>query len=280
MLFIKAPLHSLRKTKAFQFLLSSRLNKPKFCDIGFGHKVALRPLTHASIRWKKNRLEPNIRRLICKVLLHLNKIEKDVYFFDIGANIGLYTWEVQKKFPNNKIISFEPDPKNFELLKMTNSKIASSKVELQNFALSDISSEAEFLQDNLTSATGTLEKEETPWIEKYLKSPSKKIIVYTIKMDEFVRSKKIPSLIKLDVEGHELKVLHGAERTLHQSRPILIFESFPPNQEKVITFLAKKGYQIYDADRLCHVNQKTNNLIAFHPSGSISNETFSKCILQ
>ena len=98
MLFIKAPLHSLRKTKAFQFLLSSRLNKPKFCDIGFDHKVALRPLTHASIRWKKNRLEPNIRKLICKVLLHLNKIEKDVYFFDIGANIGLYTWEVQKNF--------------------------------------------------------------------------------------------------------------------------------------------------------------------------------------
>ena len=64
MLLFTAPLHLLRKTKAFQALLSSRLNHPKLYDLGYSHRVALRPFTHASIRWRKTQLEPGINKLV------------------------------------------------------------------------------------------------------------------------------------------------------------------------------------------------------------------------
>ena len=37
--------------------------------------------------------------------------------FDVGANVGLYTWEVNKICPHRKILAFEPDPENIKLLK-------------------------------------------------------------------------------------------------------------------------------------------------------------------
>ena len=53
MLLLSAPLHCLRKTKAFRTLLNSRFNRPAFYQLGYDHRVAIRPLTHASIICEK-----------------------------------------------------------------------------------------------------------------------------------------------------------------------------------------------------------------------------------
>ena len=67
MFFFKSPLHSLRKKKYFQRLLTSKLNRPRMCNLGLKFKVALRPLTHASMLWKPMRLEPEIQMLIKEI---------------------------------------------------------------------------------------------------------------------------------------------------------------------------------------------------------------------
>ena len=119
MLLFTAPLHVLRKTKVFQALLSSRLNNPKLYDIKYSHRVALRPLTHASIRWKKERLEPGISKLVTKIAKELDNQNDTGWFFDVGANVGIYTWEVRKVCPTRNILAFEPDPENIKLLEKT-----------------------------------------------------------------------------------------------------------------------------------------------------------------
>ena len=119
MLILSNPLHSLRKTKLFQRLLTTRLNNPKLYDLGFEHSVALRPLTHASIIWRNENLESNIRRLTKSVVQHLDRSGDHGSFIDVGANIGMYSWEVFKNSPKRKILAFEPDPLNFELLETT-----------------------------------------------------------------------------------------------------------------------------------------------------------------
>ena len=50
---------------------------------------------------------------------------------------------------------------------------------------------------------------------------------------------KIPALIKIDVEGLELEVLEGGLQTIKVSKPIMIIESFPPKQERVVKALGK-----------------------------------------
>ena len=64
----------------------------------------------------------------------------------MGANIGLYTWEVASIAPELKIISFEPDPNNFELLKMTNKASGLKNVQLCPIALSNQSKERNLIR--------------------------------------------------------------------------------------------------------------------------------------
>ena len=137
MLLLSAPLHCLRKTKAFRTLLNSRFNRPALYQLGYNHRVAIRPLTHASILWKRAKLEPGLRTLMNEICRKLNSSSKGSYFLDVGANIGLYTWQVARIAPELKIIAFEPDPNNFELLKMTNEASGLKHVELCPVALSD-----------------------------------------------------------------------------------------------------------------------------------------------
>jgi len=278
MLLFNAPLHTLRKRKFFQYLLKSRWNRPTLYNLGFSHRVALRPLTHASIRWKKQHLEPGIRVLITSLVQKLDEHKDEGWFFDVGANVGLYVWEVAKVCPTQKILAFEPDPANFQLLEMTQKEADLQNFELCPDALSNQADEVSFSQDPITSATGCIKGEETPWIEQYLNGSTNQITVNTRTMDSEVDDNKIPSLIKIDVEGHEVEVLQGALHTLSNTKPLLIIESFPPKQAKVISLLQAYGYNLKDADRSSPVNSKTNNLFAWHPQGPLKESIIQKVL--
>ena len=278
MLLFKAPLHSLRKTKVFQILLKSQLNEPKLYNLGYGHQVALRPFTHASIRWGKQQLEPGIRRLVSDIARELDLQNDQGFFFDVGANVGLYTWEVSKVCPYRKILAFEPDPKNIKLLEKTLSGANLQNLEICKCALSNQVGEISFFQDKLTSATGCVAGKDKPWVEKYLNSSANEITVQTKTLDSVVVEDKTPSLIKIDVEGHEVEVLQGGTNTLTKVKPLLIIESFPPNQLTVLTFLDEIGYKSLDADRHTSIDSQTTNLFAWHPKGPIEEASIEKLI--
>jgi FkbM family methyltransferase len=278
MLFCTAPLHTLRKTKVFQTVLSSKLNHPKLYDLGYSHQVALRPFTHASIRWKKQRLEPGISKLVTKIVKKLDVQNDQGWFFDVGANVGLYSWEVRKVCPLRKILAFEPDPENIKLLEKTLSVANLPNLEISKYALSKRVGEATFFQDKLTSATGCVAGKDKPWIEQYLKGSANKIRVRTETLDSVTLGEKTPSLMKIDVEGHEVEVLEGSRNTLIEARPLLIIESFPPKQSTVLSLLKEFGYRSIDADRHVFLNPQTTNLFAWHPEGPLNESTIQKLI--
>ena len=278
MLLFKAPLHVLRKTKAFQSLLKSRLNLPKLYDLGYRHKVALRPFTHASIRWRKQQLEPGIIKLVKNIAKELDLQNDRGCFFDVGANVGLYTWEVSKICPHRKTLVFEPDPENIKLLQKTLSAANLQNLEFCKCALSNRVSKVLFLQDSLTSATGCVAGKDKPWIEQYLNSSANEIRVKTKTLDSVVSDDNNPSLIKIDVEGHEVEVLEGGRNTLTKIKPLLIVESFPPKQRTVLSILQELGYKLIDADRHASINPNTTNLFAWHPRGPLQEASIHKLI--
>jgi len=268
----------LRKTKFFQALLGSRLNNPKLYELGYSHRVALRPFTHASIRWRKQQLEPGINKLITRIVIELDNQKDSGWFFDVGANVGLYTWEVRKVCPTRKILAFEPDPENIKLLEKTLRGANLQNVEICKYALSNQLAEVSFFQDNLTSATGCVAGKDKPWIEQYLNGSANEIRVKTETLDSILRKDRTPSLIKIDVEGHEVEVLQGARNTIREAKPMMIIESFPPKQSTVLSLLHELGYRSMDADHHTSINPKTTNLFAWHPQGPLNKATIQKLI--
>ena len=150
MLLFTAPLHSLRKTKFFKALLRSRFNDPKFYELGYSHRVALRPFTHASIRWRKQQWEPGVGKLVSRIAKELDNQNEQGWFFDVGANVGLYTWGVREVCPLRNILAFEPDPENLKLLEMTLREANPKNLEICKRDLSNQVGEVSCLQDTLT----------------------------------------------------------------------------------------------------------------------------------
>lgn len=278
MLFLKSPLHCLRKTGCYRMLLESSLNQPRFYDLGFSYPVALRSITHASIWWNKKKLEPRLTNLFEKIIGQLNQKKEDSYFYDVGANIGLYSWLCRKLSSNRKILAFEPDPKNFELLQMTKENSKIKNINLFNIALSNRMETVSFQQDTLTSATGMISDGQTPWIEKYLGQETNSIQVNTDYLDNKTFKRQDPSLIKIDVEGHELEILRGGEKKLSQCKPLLLIESFPPNLDRVVNFLTKLGYKFWDSDLNKPLSSQTSNLFAWHKNGPLGTEEIEELI--
>ena len=158
-----------------------------------------------------------------------------------------------------------------------------AKANLQNLeicqsALSNKAGEASFFQDTLTSATGCIGGNDKPWIELYLNGSSNEIRVKTKTLESVVIEGRPPSLIKIDVEGHEVEVLQGGRNVLSGAKPLLIIESFPPKQSTVLSLLHELGYRSMDADHHTSINPKTTNLIAWHPQGPLKEATIQKLI--
>jgi FkbM family methyltransferase len=75
--------------------------------------------------------------------------------------------------------------------------------------------------------------------------------VHKWKLDDVVRRRV--QLVKVDVEGSELEVLRGAERTLRDVRPVVVFEhEQAPGPHNVTgtlySYLTGLGYRVFDID--------------------------------
>jgi FkbM family methyltransferase len=87
-----------------------------------------------------------------------------------------------------------------------------------------------------------------------------KIEVPVTTVDVFVNDRKIPaiSLIKIDVEGMEHEVLHGAEKTLNLYSPDVFVEiyggsSSNPDPELTVRYMLSLGYKAFVSDGKCFI---------------------------
>jgi FkbM family methyltransferase len=129
---------------------------------------------------------------------------------DIGANIGNHSLFFSKWF--KKVISFEPHPVNFKLLAMNT---YGTNIEIHNLALSDVESNLILNDKDLfNSGAHTISNVNL----------SEGILIRATRLDRLISDDKHIDLIKIDVEGHEVKVLKGALNTITRCRPTIIFE--------------------------------------------------------
>lgn len=137
-------------------------------------------------------------------------VTKGFLVFDIGANIGNYTARFLKM--GAKVIALEPQPYCKNYLKMR--FLFNSNVTVVAKGVSDRSGPTELLlTDSHTIAS--VDKEwidgvsESGRFDLQTKDWNRKVTIDLTTLDQLIKQYGKPGLIKIDVEGHEDKVLKG-----------------------------------------------------------------------
>ena len=75
--------------------------------------------------------------------------------------------------------------------------------------------------------------------DRYRKETS--TMVQTVRLDDVYTG--VPSIMKVDVEGHEFEVLLGAENTIKRHKPALYVEIFDYEKSPIVPWLMNMGYR-------------------------------------
>ena len=146
---------------------------------------------------------------------------------DVGANTGVFGIGVSNMFPKNCLYLFELHP-DLTLKLSENVNINKNQnIKIINKAVCDIDGSEDFyainLKEEFNNGLSSLNKNAVNDLI------TKKIEIETLKLDTFVRDLNLSenekiSLIKIDVQGAEHRVLAGAKEVIKIHRPIIIFE--------------------------------------------------------
>ena len=157
----------------------------------------------------------------------------DSVFFDIGANIGIFSLYAAHKSKYTKVFSFEPVSDNYVAL-IANIKInAMDNVRAFNAALSNKNKLSDLYINDLRVGNSGAQIDEAVNEKQEFFQPSRVESVLCFSLDNLISGFQVPfpNFIKIDVDGHETDILSGMIKTLSDKRLISILVEFNNNQE-------------------------------------------------
>jgi FkbM family methyltransferase len=163
------------------------------------------------------------------------KFEKGMTFLDVGAHVGKYTLRAAFRVGNKgKVIAVEPNKENFDVLVKNITLNGLSNCVPLNVAA--YSSDGEVLL--FKGADSTLHSIKEDFGEGSYKVKARALD----NVLEEIGVKKL-DLVKIDVEGAELEVLKGMEKTLKKQNPTMIIEILRRDEDKVLDYLNHLAYK-------------------------------------
>ncbi len=219
--------------------------------------VRVRLVSHAAYRVLPLGLEPAVAGLLRAACTLFTPRA----FWDVGANFGYYTWLLKAHQPTLEVVAIEPDPANQRLLTATLARTPHAGVQVRHFAASDTAGAAPFARDPVSGATGTLEQDAPTFARRHWRARPAVISVPTRPLDEERLVCGPVHLLKIDVEGHEERVLRGARRTIACDRPLIVVECFHPGLPAA-RLLRPHEYILLDAERLAAPDDRTVHVLA------------------
>lgn len=171
------------------------------------------------------------------------------HVWDVGANIGVYSLYAALA-RDVTVTAFEPVASNFAILTdaiMRNG--LSNRVTPLAMALSDATGTVPIYLIDSEPGTG-LHALNEPVNARGAFAPQGKIMVPAIRGDDVTRHFSIrpPTHIKIDVDGHEMRVLEGMRQTLLQARSVWIemMEETPESistNDSICAWLSAHGFE-------------------------------------
>jgi len=193
------------------------------------------------------------------VKLRWDKKEKDFFHFlslipdggfilDLGANIGVTSYHLSKKFPKSTVFSFEPLTLNMDTLKRVKKRFKLYNIRELQVAVGDKPGTLEMVMPVINNVpmhglSHVIHEDNTEFNSglKY-KVP----VVCLDSLAEIKQPGKRITAMKIDVENFEYFVLKGAEKLITENQPVIYCELWEnDNRKKCIDFLNNLKYSAF-----------------------------------
>ena len=138
-------------------------------------------------------------------------------FFDIGSNTGLIALDMAKSVPDLKVFAFEPQPSLAKHIRLSIEANGFERMKVLEVLLGKEEGESSLYMTSHSIHASVIPREDS---FRELRRPLRTL-------DGLVATGEVlpPDLIKIDVEGSELRVFEGAGNILKTHKPSIVFEA-------------------------------------------------------
>jgi FkbM family methyltransferase len=224
---------SLAEHTTHRLVLRRRLPPP------FG-EVKIYASSEGGLRYLRpslNGVDPTLLRLVSDV------VRPGYNVWDIGANLGLFSFAAAAAAgPRGYVLAVEPDATLVGLLRRTAaSNSGHALVDVMPVAVADDLTVGRFNIARRNRSTSHLDGFGTSQTGGVRSTQ----LVPTVSLNWLAANFRRPDVIKIDVEGAEMKVLDGGADILRNA-PVLICEVAGSSATAVADLLISYGYTLYD----------------------------------
>lgn len=178
--------------------------------------------------------------------------DKKIIFWDIGANIGIYSIYAATKHKNIDVVSFEPSTNNLRILSRNISiNNLENTIKINQFPLSDkencyeLMNDSEFIEGYSMSSYSYKQDFEGNSIKA-----KNKYRIFGTTVSNLIEegTLEVPNYIKIDVDGIEHKILSGSKQVLNNQNLkgmlIEINENYEEQYNSIINIMQKFKFKV------------------------------------
>ena len=177
----------------------------------------------------------------------IKKFEKNKIFFDVGANVGMYSI-FASIYSEDKVHSYEPESNNFQILNENiHLNSLSKKVVAYPFGISNNLSITKLYLSKWTKAGSHNTVGDKVDHNLNELNPIYEQGTLAVSLDELIGKYRlpIPNYLKIDVDGIEYKIISGSDKLLKEKNlESILIEINPERKEdsNIINTLQKNGF--------------------------------------
>lgn len=209
-----------------------------------------------------------------------NHLNDSSNVWDVGANVGVFTFAAGAIVKNGTVLSIEADSWLVNLLRKTAMfNEYASNISILPAAISNKNSISSFLVAQRGRASNALE---AAGGRSQMGGVREKQLVPTLTLDSLLNTFSAPDFVKIDVEGAEYMVLEGSTNLINSIRPKFYIEVGSDISTQVFKLFKSANYIAYDnignkLDGNCTHNTffipKEKNFLAKQNKNKINNRT-------